>query len=289
MKQCPNCKKNVPDSAKVCPHCGKRLEKGYKPMKRTNAFPNSLYLILALFLIFSPMISTMLFGSLLGEAVSSENVVNTPKNAITLGPLGKADIKSEQTEYYFGSLSDFKKLVTNSDKYVDKIEKFENDLKDLSNKYEKTKLKKEYSFYVTDQNNVYTELSYELNTDNNEITIDLSYDLSGKTNAVNISQSTTGLKDFESLKITEDSYPLFKEIITLINDDKDFKSFNEAGKKFNALENSFSERSDSLGNYGIGVSASADDSKTSMRVLSASEGYRFKIIYRSKVNLDKLV
>ncbi|WP_455683580.1 zinc ribbon domain-containing protein [Thomasclavelia sp.] len=289
MKQCPYCKKNVPDSAKVCPHCGNRLEKGYKPMKRTNAFPNSLYIILAIFLIFSPMISTMLFGSLLGESLSTENVVNTPKDAITLGPLGKADIKNEQTEYYFGSLSDFKKLVTNSDKYVDKIEKFESDLKELVDKYEKTKLKKEYGFYVTDQNNVYSELSYQLNTDNNEITIDLSYDLSGKTNGVNISQSTTGLKDFESLKIKEDSYPLFKEIITLINDDKDFKSFNEAGKKFNDLENSFKERSDSLGNYGIGVSASADDSKTSMRVLSASEGYRFKIIYRAKANLDKLV
>lgn len=289
MKQCPYCKKNVPDSAKVCPHCGNRLEKGYKPMKRTNAFPNSLYIILAIFLIFSPMISTMLFGSLLGESLSTENVVNTPKDAITLGPLGKADIKNEQTEYYFGSLSDFKKLVTNSDKYVDKIEKFESDLKELVDKYEKTKLKKEYGFYVTDQNNVYSELSYQLNTDNNEITIDLSYDLSGKTNGVNISQSTTGLKDFESLKIKEDSYPLFKEIITLINDDKDFKSLNEAGKKFNDLENSFNERSDSLGNYGIGVSASADDSKTSMRVLSASEGYRFKIIYRAKANLDKLV
>ena len=37
MKQCPYCKKNIPDSAKVCPHCGKPLEKGYKPMKRTNS------------------------------------------------------------------------------------------------------------------------------------------------------------------------------------------------------------------------------------------------------------
>ena len=27
MKQCPYCKKNIPDSAKVCPHCGKPLEK----------------------------------------------------------------------------------------------------------------------------------------------------------------------------------------------------------------------------------------------------------------------
>ena len=44
MKQCPNCKKNIPDSAKVCPYCGNRLEKGYKPMKRTNTFSNSFYI-----------------------------------------------------------------------------------------------------------------------------------------------------------------------------------------------------------------------------------------------------
>ena len=34
-----------------------------------------------------------------------------------------------------------------------------------------------------------------------------------------------------------------------------YKSFDEASKKFNNLEKSFNERSDSLGNYGLGVSA----------------------------------
>ena len=46
MKQCLYCKKNIPDSAKVCPYCGNRLEKGYQPMKRTNSFPNYIYTIL---------------------------------------------------------------------------------------------------------------------------------------------------------------------------------------------------------------------------------------------------
>ena len=289
MKQCPYCKKNVPDSAKVCPHCGNRLEKGYRPMKRTNTFPNSLYIILALFLIFSPMISTFLFGSLLGEAVTTENTVNTPKNAITLGPIGEADIKKEQVKYYFGTLSDFEKLVTNSDTYVKKIEKLESDLKDITDKYGEIKIDKDYNFYVTDQNNVYSELMYQLTADDYELTIDFDYDLSGKTNSVIISQSTTNLKDFEALKIKEDSYPLFKEIITLVSSVQDYQSFDNAGKKFNALEKDFNERSNSLGNYGIGVNASSNDSKTSMRVIEASEGYRFKITYKAKADLDNLI
>lgn len=282
MKQCPYCKKNIPNSAKVCPHCGNRLEKGYQPMKRTNAFPNTMYIILALFLIFSPMISTFLFGSFLEETATSENT-------ITLGPLGEVDIKKEQIKYYFGTLSDFEKLVTNSDTYVKKIEKLESDLKNITDKYGEIKIDKDYNFYVTDQNNVYSELEYQLTADTYEITIDFNYDLSGETNNVIISQNTTDLKDFEALKIKEDSYPLFKEIITLVNGDQEYNSFNSAGDKFNALEKDFNERGNSLGNYGIGVNASSNDSKTSMRVIAASEGYRFKITYKAKANLDNLI
>lgn len=288
MKQCPYCKKNIPDSAKVCPHCGKRLEKGYKPMKRTNTFPNSLYIILAIFLIFSPMISTLLFGNLLGENVATENTVSTPNSSITLGPLGKADIKKEQVEYYFGSLSDFKKLVSNSDEYVKKIKQVEKDLTEITDKYEKVKIKKDHNFYVTDQNNVYSELTYHLSAKNYEIKVEYNYDLSGKTNTVVISQNITGLNNFNELKVNEDSYPLLKEIVTLVNDDQEYQSFNKAAKKFNALEKEFNQRNDSLGNYGLGVNASGTDEKTSMRVLGASEGYRFKITYQVKANLDKL-
>ena len=165
MKQCPYCKKNIPNSAKVCPHCGNRLEKGYQPMKRTNAFPNTMYIILALFLIFSPMISTFLFGSFLEETATSENTISTPENTITLGPLGEVDIKKEQIKYYFGTLSDFEKLVTNSDTYVKKIEKLESDLKNITDKYGEIKIDKDYNFYVTDQNNVYSELEYQLTAD----------------------------------------------------------------------------------------------------------------------------
>ena len=44
---------------------------------------------------------TFLFGSLLNEQVS-ETVITSPKEAITLGTLNKANISQEKIEYYFG-------------------------------------------------------------------------------------------------------------------------------------------------------------------------------------------
>ena len=289
MKQCPHCKKNIPDSAKVCPHCGTRLEKGYQPMKRTNTFPNYLYGILALVLIFSPLISSMLFGNFLGDGTAS-NTVTTPDKAITLGPLGEVNINKEVTEYQFGSLKDFDKLVTNSDSYVKKIKQLENDLTAITDKYGKTTIDKDYDFYVTDQNNVYTSLNYDLKIGKNEtMSISFSYDLSGTTNAVNIGYTINGFKDFEAMKINEQSYPMLNEIVKLINGDDMYVSFNKAGEKFNQLENDFNERNESIGNYGIGITQSEDDTKVSMRILSSEDGYRLKITYKTKADMNKLV
>lgn len=289
MKQCPHCKKNIPDSAKVCPHCGTRLEKGYQPMKRTNTFPNYLYGILALVLIFSPLVSSMLFGNFLGDGTAS-NTVTTPDKAITLGPLGEVNINKEVTEYQFGSLKDFDKLVTNSDSYVKKIKQLESDLTAIADKYGKTTIDKDYDFYVTDQNNVYTSLNYDLKIGKNEtMSISFSYDLSGTTNAVNIGYTINGFKDFEAMKINEQSYPMLKEIVKLINGDDMYVSFNKAGEKFNQLENDFNERNESIGNYGIGITQSEDDTKVSMRILSSEDGYRLKITYKTKADMNKLV
>ena len=91
------------------------------------------------------------------------------------------------------------------------------------------------------------------------------------------------------MKIKEDSYPLFKELVLLVSDSQEYKSFDEASKKFNNLEKSFNERSDSLGNYGLGVSDSDDNSKTSMRILAGNEGYRFRLTCKTELDLDKFV
>lgn len=289
MKQCPHCKKNIPDSAKICPYCGQRLEKGYQPMKRTNNFPNVMYILLALFLIFSPVISTLMFGSLVDEYETVETTIRTPKEAITLGPLQTIDPAKEENLYYFSTLSDFDKLVTNSDKYVDKIKKLETNLKEIISKYTNVEIDKDYSFYVTNLNNVYTDLAYSLSDENIQLTIELSYDLSGETNEVMINQSVDGLENFEALKIKDDSYPMIKEIITLINGDKDYQNFNGAAKKFNKLESKFNDRANNLGNYGISASHTSNEAKTSMRVLTGKDGYRFKMICKIKADLKKLV
>lgn len=288
MKQCPHCKKNIPDNAKVCPHCKNRLEKGYQPMKRTNVFPNYLYALLALVLIFSPLISSMLFGNVLSD--SMQNTATTPDKAITLGPLGEADATKEIVEYQFNSLKEVKDLITNSDTYVKKIKQLESGLETITKKYGDTKTDKIYEFFVSDQNNLYTNLSYDLTVGDNEtLAIAFSYDLSGKTNSVNISYGVDGYKDFESMKISDQSSLMLKEIVTLINDDVDYKCFNQAGEEFNQLETEFNERSSSIGNYGIGVSKSNDDDKVAMRILSNKDGYRLKITYRTKATMDKLV
>lgn len=77
---------------------------------------------------------------------------------------------------------------------------------------------------------------YTLKSDNNEIILELNYDLSGKSNNVTVDQNTTGLADFEAMKIKEGSYPLFKELVLLVSDSQEYKSFDEASKKFNNLE-----------------------------------------------------
>ena len=110
-----------------------------------------------------------MFGSLLGEdmATASGNGT-TPESAITVGPLGEVDASSEIIEYYFGSLKDFSDLVKNSDPYVEKIENIEADLKTIASKYGDVDFDKDYNFYVTDQNNIYSDINYDLSINENE-------------------------------------------------------------------------------------------------------------------------
>lgn len=291
MKKCPYCKKNIPDSAKVCPHCGNRLEKGYRPMKRTNSFPNYIYIVLAFILVFSPVLTTFMFGSLLNEDMAMTNGNGTtPESAITVGPLGEVDASSEIIEYYFGSLKDFNELVKNSGPYVEKIESVEADLKTIASKFGDVDFDQDYDFYVTNQNNIYSNINYVLSMNENEsIKIALSYDLSGETNSINVEYNASGFENFEAMKINDQSCRLAKEIVTLFNGEQEFKCFNQTAEKFNALETDFNNQTLTLGNYGLGVNDSLDQTKVAMRVLGTEKNYRFRLTYQTKINLEKLV
>ncbi|MFQ6791203.1 MAG: zinc ribbon domain-containing protein [Thomasclavelia sp.] len=286
MKKCPHCKKNIPDSAKVCPYCGTRLEKGYRPMKRTNAFPNYLYLILAFILMFSPILSTLMFGSLLDSDTATSQSPQTPDSAITLGPLEKSD--EEKVAYYFGSLDNFDKLVTNSDEYVKKIKAVEADLKELTKKYGDVEISKDYDFYVTENNNVHTNITYILNvSDQEEIKVSLSYDLLKKANRLEIKDEITGFENYEAMKVNDQSYQLSKDIVTLLNGEKEFACYQDVSKQFNELDLDLSK--ERLGNYGLAVNKQQKTTDVSMRILGRETNYRLQLTYQCEIDLDKLI
>ncbi|WP_296876757.1 zinc ribbon domain-containing protein [Thomasclavelia sp.] len=286
MKKCPHCKKNIPDSAKVCPYCGTRLEKGYRPMKRTNAFPNYLYLILAFILMFSPILSTLMFGSLLDSDTATSQSPQTPDSAITLGPLEKSD--EEKVAYYFGSLDNFDKLVTNSDEYVKKIKAVEADLKELTKKYGDVEISKDYDFYVTENNNVHTNITYILNvSDQEEIKVSLSYDLLKKANRLEIKDEITGFENYEAMKVNDQSYQLSKDIVTLLNGEKEFACYQDVSKQFNELDLDLSK--ERLGNYGLAVNKQQKTTDISMRILGRETNYRLQLTYQCEIDLDKLI
>lgn len=286
MKKCPHCKKNIPDSAKVCPYCGTRLEKGYRPMKRTNAFPNYLYLILAFILMFSPILSTLMFGSLLDSDTATSQSPQTPDSAITLGPLEKSD--EEKVAYYFGSLDNFDKLVTNSDEYVKKIKAVESDLKELTKKYGDVEISKDYDFYVTENNNVHTNITYILNvSDQEEIKVSLSYDLLKKANRLEIKDEITGFENYEAMKVNDQSYQLSKDIVTLLNGEKEFACYQDVSKQFNELDLDLSK--ERLGNYGLAVNKQQKTTDVSMRILGRETNYRLQLTYQCEIDLDKLI
>lgn len=286
MKKCPHCKKNIPDSAKVCPYCGTRLEKGYRPMKRTNAFPNYLYLILAFILMFSPILSTLMFGSLLDSDTASSQSPQTPDSAIALGPLEKSD--EEKVAYYFGSLDNFDKLVTNSDEYVKKIKAVEADLKELTKKYGDVEISKDYDFYVTENNNVHTNITYILNvSDQEEIKVSLSYDLLKKANRLEIKDEITGFENYEAMKVNDQSYQLSKDIVTLLNGEKEFACYQDVSKQFNELDLDLSK--ERLGNYGLAVNKQQKTTDVSMRILGRETNYRLQLTYQCEIDLDKLI
>lgn len=283
MKICPRCKKSVDSNDKKCPHCGYSLTGGYQPIKRGRPQQRGSIILFALLLIVSPLITTFLFSS-----TSQNNSVYMPNKPITLGKLGNADINSEKSVYLFDSLDKFNEKVTNVDEYVNGIKIFEDNLSKLISGYDSNKIDKSYQIYITDQENVYYYLTYRIKFSNQSMIIDLQYDLSKKTNNANIEYYVNGFNDFESMRINDQSYPMFKSVVKLINGSNS-ELFIQTGEEFNKLEDIFKENNEYLGNYGIGISKENNKDKCGIRVLADDDKYTVRINYKTIIDLKRIV
>lgn len=283
MKKCPKCKKEISEHARQCPYCGHYLSGKYQPIRKANSKSTGVgYITLAMILILLPMVISYFISS----PVTNNNF--KPKKMVTLGTVEKVDREEEKVRYIFESLEDFSELINGGNAYVEKIVNFEDSIDKTITKYASHSINKSYQILVTKNNNIFFHLNYDISIDDNQtIAIDCEYDITGRLNETKINYSVDNFKDFQTMKIHQDSYPMYKGIITLINGDQNLQVFQEAGAAFNELEPSFLAHNGKIGNYGLGVVKENDQDTASFRVVSNQTGYRLKLNYLTKIK-DKL-
>lgn len=284
MKKCPNCQKEVSDHAKQCPYCGSPLE-GYQPITRNKKrrSPFLGYALLALIMVLAPLFLPMVMSGSTGK----ESYV--PNEQVTLGALKEVDKDREKIEYIFDSPKEFASKIKGGNKYTDKITNFEKELKETIDKHDKAVMNPSYEIYVTKANNIFFYLTYDIEINKKQtMTLHFEYDITGRTNEVNITSYIHGFKDFESMKIVEDRYALYPEILTLINGNKKQQLFTKTSESFNKLEKDFESRKDRLGNYGVGVSEESKSDQFRIRILSREDTYTLKLSYDTLLAKDLL-
>lgn len=286
MKRCPKCNREVSEHAKQCPYCGEKLIKQYQPISHSNKRPSRKsgvgYVIVMIAMIITPVILSFFLTSTSGNAY-------TPSEEVTLGKVEIVSKDKEKVIYIFDSLDEFQDKVKEAKKYTKMISHFEDKVKDVVSKYHKSSFDPTYQIYVTKSNNIFFYLTYDMTIENKEtITIDLEYDVTGRTNEANISYSINDLKDFEELKIKENSYPMFKDILAIINGKKEQSLFIKTGESFNELESEFKNREGRIGNYGLGTSGESKNESCSIRALAKGDKYRLKVRVDTKIQEDIL-
>ncbi|MFV0393996.1 MAG: zinc ribbon domain-containing protein [Coprobacillaceae bacterium] len=286
MKQCPKCKKEVADHAKICPYCGHHLEAGYRPMKkqRGNSKIGIIYIVMAFIFMFSPMIMGYLFSS--SGLSNTTSTVTDDGETITLDELKEVKGVEEYVDYHFESLDIFSKRVKDVEPMVTNIKDFEKELSGLV----ESKMDKQYDIYITDANNIYYDLKYTLKlNDTDYIEVSLYYDMAKVTNEANVKYYQQENKEFSEMLYQEDTYQTFEDVVKVVTNVDKHSLIEKVGTNFNSLENKFEERKKTLGHYGVGDNQRDKDNSYSIYVSGTVDNYTVKAEYQTKVDIKKFI
>lgn len=284
MKQCPKCKKEVAEHAKICPYCGYNLEPGYRPMQRKNKpLTGILYVVMAFIFMFSPMILGYIFNT---SSLTSSLVTEETGKRITLGSLGDVENIDEYIKYHFEDLELFNKRVADVKPMVTNIKNFEKELTDVT----KHKIDKKYNIYITDLNNIYYDITYTIVTAEQEyLKVNLHYDLAKVTNEVDIQLYRQGKTNFEEVKYQEETYQIVENIVSLVTEKENNSLVQKVGSEFNDLETTFEQRKETLGHYGVGLNKVDKNDTYSMYVTGYVDDYTVKAEYQTILKLNKFI
>ena len=268
MKKCPKCHKNIPSNAKVCPYCG-TPQSGYQPMKRTPkrkfAF---IYPILIIAFILLPMgVTFFTFDALTDSGVNQTATLKTYEKS-----------NHEAVVYQYDSLKEFSKNVKNSKKYVNKINNIEASLEKIVGK---ENIDQEYSFQITDNNNLYVSVQYDISLDKqNTMNISYDYDLS-KQNQLQFEYHLNNVQQLDDgYQQLNQQAKKMNQIITIFNG-KDNQELIQ--KTLADLKNSEEELTkETLSHYGKGMTQSKGNNQSSIRVFNYKDTYRLKLSYEVK-------
>lgn len=273
MKKCPKCNRNIPSDANICPYCG-TPQPGYKPVKRKldNKKTIYLYYAVAILLIIFPMVLSYLFAynTLTGDSYSSSE-------KITLSSYTESS--REEVKYQYQSLSDFSKKVTNSQPYVSKIEAIEKQLNELIPNDEFTK---DYSFQITQNNNVYAFVDYEIVAKTNDVyNIEYSYNLSGESQC----RITTSRKHIKSIddanELLLNNQDALNEIIQVFNGKDNTTLLESSQNEFIAMKDILT--GETISHYGKGVSKHTSSNTYAIRIFGTKDNYRLKTTFETQL------
>lgn len=275
MKKCPKCHKNIPSNAKVCPYCG-TPQSGYQPMKRTPkrkfAF---IYPILIIAFILLPMgVTFFTFDALTDSGVNQTATLKTYEKS-----------NHEAVVYQYDSLKEFSKNVKNSKKYVNKINNIEASLEKIVGK---ENIDQEYSFQITDNNNLYVSVQYDISLDKqNTMNISYDYDLS-KQNQLQFEYYLNNVQQLDDgYQQLNQQAKKMNQIITIFNG-KDNQELIQ--KTLADLKNSEEELTkETLSHYGKGMTQSKGNNQSSIRVFNYKDTYRLKLSYDTKLKIEKFI